>query len=302
VYQQEIGEEDTHHLQGYVEFSKAKRMSTLKNINQYVHWELRKGSRIQAIKYCMKQDTRVPNTEPVVVGTLPDLDPNDEREKKVKTSMLVKRLIDDGKTDMEIANEHFGYYIQSYRGLTHYRLLLSNERDFKTVVTVIFGPTGTGKSAWCYKHLKDPFWKVKGQWWDGYHNQGVVVIDEFYGWLKYDEMLRLLDRYPYKVEVKGGYVQFNSKLLFITSNKQPSEWYNTPDISHLLRRIDNIWEKPTLTGDFITHKGISSVFLLNGFKELALNSDNVVNLGVSYSVVNDHVDQDINSLYFPDVD
>lgn len=274
VYQQESGEEGTLHFQGYVEFSKTKRISTLKNINKHCHWEQRKGSRIQAIKYCMKEDTRIPDTNPVVIGKLPDLDEEDAKAKKEKTSLLVKRLIDEGKQDLDIANEYFGYYMQSYRGIAQYRLLLSSERDFKTMVTVIVGPTGTGKSSWCAKYLKDPFWKTRGEWWDGYHNQGVVIIDEFYGWIKYDECLRLLDRYPYRVQVKGGYVQFNSKLIFITSNKEPTEWYpNVQDKAPLIRRIDNLWFKDTLKDDFRIVKGCHPSFMLAGFQELVLNEE-----------------------------
>lgn len=270
VFQSEKGEQDTVHLQGYVEFTTAKRVQTLKNINKYVHWEVRRGSRQQAIEYCMKLDTRLENTEPTVIGDMPSFDnPSDKKE---KTSLLVKRMIDDGASDKAIADEYFGYYIQSYRGLGQYRLLNSRERDYKTIVTVIYGPTGTGKSMWCDKNLLHPYWKVKGKWWDNYCQQDVVILDEFYGWVAYDEMLRLLDRYPFLVEAKGKTIQFNSKLIFITSNKEPKDWYpNMPDISHLLRRIENIWEKPTLKGDFIVKKGVHPKFFLQGFKTLCNN-------------------------------
>lgn len=301
VFQHEIGEEQTLHIQGYVEFDKPKRISTLKNINKFCHWEPRKGSRIDAIKYCMKEDTRVPNTEPTIIGTLPPLE-TDPKDPKVKTSALVKKMLDEGKTDIDIANEYFGYYLQTYRGINQYRLLLSEERDFKSHVTVIIGPTGTGKSSWCSKYLKEPFWKVRGQWWDGYMNQGVVVIDEFYGWIKYDEMLRLLDRYPYKVEVKGGYVQFNSKLIFITSNKHPTEWYHNADSAPLLRRIDNLWKKDTLNGPFQVLKGVPPAFLLAGFQELRLNCEEPDNLGVIDELEEDQVMPDINCISFEQLD
>jgi len=274
VYQQEKGENETIHLQGYVEFSKTKRMSTLKNINKHCHWEQRKGTRIEAIKYCMKESTRCEGCLPVVIGQLPELDLEDAKAKKEKTSLLVKRLIDEGKQDIDIANECFGYYMQTFRGIAQYRLLLSTERDFKTHVTVIVGPTGTGKSSWCAKYLKDPFWKTRGEWWDGYRNQGVVIMDEFYGWIKYDEFLRLLDRYPYRVQIKGGYVQFNSKMIFITSNKMPVEWYHSvEDKAPLLRRIDNLWMKSKLEDDFTIIKGVHPSFLMAGFQELALNEE-----------------------------
>jgi len=89
-----------------------------------------------------------------------------------------------------------------------------------------------------------------GTWWDGYSGQPVVVIDEFYGWLGYDFLLRLLDRYSFAVETKGGSVSFTSKLVIFTSNKPPSEWYrNIQDLGPLLRRIGGrIFEFPAQSG------------------------------------------------------
>lgn len=56
-----------------------------------------------------------------------------------------------------------------------------------------------------------------------------MVLDDFYGWLKYDEMLRLMDRYPMLVQTKGGQATFLAKKLLITSNTLPASWY--PKIS-----------------------------------------------------------------------
>ena len=38
--------------------------------------------------------------------------------------------------------------------------------------------------------------------------------DDFYGWIKFDEMLRLLDRYPLLVETKGGTTHFTSRFMY----------------------------------------------------------------------------------------
>ena len=45
-----------------------------------------------------------------------------------------------------------------------------------------------------------------------------AIIDDFYGWLKYDELLKMMIRYPYQVPVKGSYIKFASKHIVITSN------------------------------------------------------------------------------------
>ena len=60
---------------------------------------------------------------------------------------------------------------------------------------------------------------------------------------KFHELLNLLDRYPYRVECKGGSRQFTSKTIVITTPLSPEEtWENrtSEDLGQLLRRIDNI--------------------------------------------------------------
>lgn len=52
-------------------------------------------------------------------------------------------------------------------------------------------------------------------------------------------MLHLCDRYPHSVPVKGGRINFNAKLMFITSNQPPNKWY--PNITTLERRIDLVF-------------------------------------------------------------
>lgn len=65
-------------------------------------------------------------------------------------------------------------------------------------------------------------------------------MDDFYGWLKHDELLRVFDRYPHRVPVKGGFVQFQAKKIYVTSNTEVYEWYKFEkfDPTALMRRIN----------------------------------------------------------------
>ena len=65
----------------------------------------------------------------------------------------------------------------------------------------------------------------------------VVIIDEFYGWLPFDLLLRVCDRYPLLVETKGGQTQFVAKVIVITSNSLPSNWYKSAYFPSLVRRV-----------------------------------------------------------------
>jgi len=81
------------------------------------------------------------------------------------------------------------------------------------------------------------------QWWDGYDNQDAVLFDDFRGdFCTFHYLLRVLDRYPMRVEVKGSSREFNSKRIYITSCYPPTEIYNKSDedVKQLIRRIDEI--------------------------------------------------------------
>lgn len=67
-FQMERGERDgTVHIQGYLEVKNPIRLAALKRLfHPTAHFEIRQGTREQAILYCMKEDTRIPNTVPVI--------------------------------------------------------------------------------------------------------------------------------------------------------------------------------------------------------------------------------------------
>lgn len=55
-------------------------------------------------------------------------------------------------------------------------------------------------------------------WWDGYIGQKTVVLDDFRPWwCPFSFLLRILDRYPIRVQVKGGFVNFVPEKIIITT-------------------------------------------------------------------------------------
>lgn len=72
VFQKEIGQNGTKHLQGVVQFMNQTSFSTLKAINSRAHWQKTKGL-INSIKYCSKEDTRDGGQEAIftygIIGT-----------------------------------------------------------------------------------------------------------------------------------------------------------------------------------------------------------------------------------------
>ena len=60
IFQEEIGEEGTSHLQGAIWLITKKRITALKKINAQAHWEVMRNE-TASIAYCQKKDTRKPD-------------------------------------------------------------------------------------------------------------------------------------------------------------------------------------------------------------------------------------------------
>lgn len=149
----------------------------------------------------------------------------------------MKAKIDKGASEESIADEHFSLWIRHFRAFERYRRIKSKPRNSATEVHVIYGPTGTGKSRWAMDEFPDAYWKQRSIWWDGYSGQSTVILDEFYGWLPYDTLLRLCDRYPLLVESKGGQINFEATRIIITSNSPPDQWYKNVYLASFIRRV-----------------------------------------------------------------
>lgn len=235
TYQLEKGVEGTPHFQGYVLFEKNLRLSAVKLINPRAHWEVRKGTHEEAVKYCNKEETRVEG--PWTIGTSP-ITLGQGHRTDIDICMAE---IKNGCTELELAEKYATTWCRNYKSFNRYKMLAKKDRRFKSQVSVTYGKTGSGKSSLLAEKFPDAYWKPKGNWWDGYEGQEHVIIDEFYGWLPYDFLLRLCDRYPLIVEFKGGFAQFTSKYIHFTSNKAPEFWYSAEhSFAPLLRRIEMI--------------------------------------------------------------
>ncbi|AJP36443.1 replication-associated protein [Avon-Heathcote Estuary associated circular virus 18] len=270
----EVGEQGTEHLQGYLELIQPRRFSWVKERLPLAHLEKRRGSKKQAIQYCLKtislpsqqcsspsntSDTSpqdVDSTIPLTIIYPPDMNLSDLyadycRSKQTKRQILlaeVRQKLSEGVDDLTIANEYFDVWVSNYRAFERYRTLITPPRNHEVNVIVIQGPTGTGKSKWCLDNYPNAYWKQRSNWWDGYSGHDTVIIDEFYGWLPFDLLLRVCDRYPLLVESKGGQIQFVAKTIIITSNSVPSSWYRNSYFDSFVRRVSK-WMVFPIWGD-----------------------------------------------------
>lgn len=158
--------------------------------------------------------------------------------------MQVKQMIDEGKTEKEVADVAFGTWCRHYKAIERYRMLTVAHRSWPTTALVYWGPPGTGKSSHALEMggesqywLQQPKHSGGDIWWDGYDGQRVVVIDEMAGWVPRTLCLRLIDRYPMHVETKGGAKPFLAELVIFTSNKPPDMWWPRVGLGAMERRL-----------------------------------------------------------------
>lgn len=238
TYGKETGESGTPHLQGYICFTRRLRFNPVRQrIGQRAHIEKTKGSPAANKAYCQKDgDFEEFGTGPTSQGKRSDLD-------------CVYDACKEGGTRTSIGDAFKGTYIRYKRSIDQLLREVKQtvrDPDDEPSVVVYWGATGTGKTRKVWEsHSRDSIYVHTGErWFDGYAGHEVALFDDFDGSaFKLTYFLRLLDRYPMTVPIKGDYVQWNPKIIYITSNRDPAEWYSGASEEHqaaLARRLTHV--------------------------------------------------------------
>lgn len=234
----EVGEQGTPHIQGYFdmknEMTKSALFKYFKPMNIFV--DKRMGTSEQAIAYCKKENDFVEWGEPNRTKKVGERSDIDEVRQMVSEHMGMRDIVQKAK---------------NYQCLRMAEIILKyneNVRMWKPDVLWLFGDTGAGKTKKAFEIFDDrsKVWVSNKtlKWWEGYDAHPDVVFDEFRGdFATFHEMLRILDRYPYRVEHKGGSRQLLARRIIITSCHPPADVYggvSSEDKKQLFRRIDKV--------------------------------------------------------------
>lgn len=260
IWQLEKGENGTPHLQGFVQFKDRVRLTTLKQLSSRAHWEkMGKYATVQDnIHYCSKPNEgcecdHCRNAKrlagPWSYGT------PSYTGKRSDLQALAKRAVELGSIQ-KIAEEIPEVVMKYPKGL---QTLLDATTPkppplaVGQVVKLYYGPTGTGKTyaAITESAEEETYLKPLGKWWPRYYGEGTVILDDFAGAaseFKLTETLQLLDIYRYQVETKGGYQWLQRKVIIVTTNVHPKQWYKYEGREEhyhaLMRRFTEIWVFP----------------------------------------------------------
>lgn len=220
------------HIQAYLELSRPTRLSSLKIYFPTAHLETRLGTRDQARGYCMKPETRVE-------GPFEDGD-WDSGGQGTRNDLLAAAHLVQTEGLQAVAQQMPHLLIKFPRGLTLLHQMTQPTRQTLTTLTIYWGPPASGKSTKAFSQDLYPYSKPPDcRWWDGYMGQSTVILDDFTpDQIPLQTMLRLADRFPLQLEVKGGMVQFLATRIIITANTDPTLWYK--GAPQWLRRITEV--------------------------------------------------------------
>lgn len=233
----EVGEQGTPHMQGYVVFPRNWRMSKLSRALPRARLALARGSSKDNQAYCSK------GGKFEEYGDCPaDCRITSQKNKDVwEEALSLARMnrISEIRADIQIR------YIRSLERIRDLALPPPAIND-KLFNLWIFGETGLGKTRWVFDTFPAHYKKLKNKWWDGFSGEGVVCIQEFSP--KHEKLSEHLkewaDHYPFRCEKKGSSMEINFKVLIITSNYSIMDVFKDDEICRPLLRRFNVFHFP----------------------------------------------------------
>lgn len=231
----------TPHIQGYIEFNTKLTIKQVKKIIPNGHIAERFSTQEANITYCKKELDFDELGTPKAAGR-----PKQGNALSTYSDAIASGSMGSILSDPDLTHSEFKFIRDAFPYLEQPRLLT----DPPPAVHWYYGCTGSGKShtarAECASFGGPVYVKSdNSMWFDGYDSHPCVILEDFRpADYKYNYLLKLLDRYEHRVQVKGGYRQWKPKLIIITSPFHPKDTYQSlqernPDdsIDQLLRRI-----------------------------------------------------------------
>lgn len=228
----------TPHFHAYGYWPNGKAINSIKKIIPTAHIDVCRGTPEDNRKYCMKEG------EYEEFGICPKQGRRSDIE-EFKDDIL------SGMSEEDLLNKHTEYMAKFDRFYQRCRNITLKEETKKMIapeVIVLLGEPGCGKTHTVYaeNNIEDIYKVEVGDgssgsiFWDNYNGEPVILIDDFHNNFKLDYMLRLLDKYPMKLNIKGGHTWKCAKKIYITSNIPIENWYPNCPLIHrkaLQRRI-----------------------------------------------------------------
>jgi len=244
-YSEEVGEKGTPHLQGYVYLETALSIIKIKKYLTRSHLIVADGTADENRIYCGAEDyvkdgkTKFKNPTFKEFGVLPL-----GQGKRTDLKEIANAIRSHELTITDIMFDYPDMYLKYSRSFEKMFNAVQEPRVTLPEVHWRYGKAGTGKT----RYVNDTygsinvFTKDNTIWWDGYSQQQVILIDDFDNTIPFRVLLRILDRYTYQGQVKGGYVQVNSPFIYITCEFSPEVYWVGNELAQVKRRLTSVLE------------------------------------------------------------
>lgn len=258
----EVGASGTPHIQGYLQLKTKKKLQALKNVlraggywvacakgsaqdnHDYIGHTGKHSGKAGLLQGPFEFGVSVTASGP---GSRSDLD-------SLAGSIIA------GRTVKQLAETHTVSMLKYFGNAQKLvQVLNKKKRSWMTELYIYTGVAGSGKSHSAFEEAKqyisdqgleeEPYYlpvpprASDPLWWQDYNGESVIIIDDFYGTIGLDYFKVLIDKYPFKVNLKNGSAEFLGKRVYVTSNQGWRSWWGTSLMQNsnneaaILRRI-----------------------------------------------------------------
>lgn len=208
----EVGDSGTPHLQGFICFKRAYRLSGMKKIMPRAHLEIPDSAQ-HAWNYCLKEGDFT--TE------------NFSNQGKRSDCDAYRDAIKNGFTDRQLCDAFPRQFLRFSHSTDRMRDAYVEPRTEMTKCIWIYGPAGSGKSTMVKERFPDArFMEYDGKYFSRYYNDDTVIFDDQDMTLITPSLfLKLVNHTPFSIRVLRDYREFTAKTVVIVSNLAPDQWY-----------------------------------------------------------------------------
>ncbi len=189
-----------------------------------MHLEIMRGSVEEASDYCRKDGSFSIFGQFISMGQRVDLD-------------SIRISITEGVSDLAIAESNFPQWCRNYRAFRDYRFAHLQHRSLQWrgafPVVVLEGSTRCGKTRLARKYGDFILGGYQMKWWDGYHGQPCIIIDDFAADCPIQHFLRILDGQQLRLQTKGSHTWAFWRAVIITTNLNFMSLYGQAPAEHL---------------------------------------------------------------------
>lgn len=238
----ELGKENkVIHYHAVLQFGRSIKKEQLIKWNGRANYQFMNGS-LEECKYYFQSDEKA-NIHKIDIIEFGEYTGDKQQGKRND----LETVLNTCSSAKEVKELYPSTYLKFYKHFKEFYKINIPKRTEAPICYWIYGPAGTGKTRFIYDkfNVNEIYnWSFHNDFIINYKGEKCCLIDDFRGEIKYNLLLKILDRYPLTLNEKGNPdgIEFNSKYIFITSPLKPNEIYynlaSNDSLAQLYRRIE----------------------------------------------------------------